>query len=535
MPNNCSIKSQNPTLSSSTLSLDHILVATPIQAINLFVEMLTNNVQPENYTFPSILKACAMASALKEGRALHCHCIKLKLDSNTFVQPTLVRMYADCGAIESAHKVFNTTMKGRSVVSSNSMITAYVQSSQPNEALALFREMEAHNTPPKNVNVLSVLSACSLLGAVDLGKWVHEFLKKNGLDKFVKVNTALIDMCAKCGSIEDAKMVFEKMSFGDTQAWSAMIVAFAIHGQGEDALALFRKMETERIKPDHITFLGVLYAYTVVWNVLISSFLQNSRTRDALKLFEEMVTEDGPTQITLLATMISELAMHGHGRMALDAFHAMLRSGVKPDEHTHTGVLSACSHAELVDDGHAHFHDLIHGKYKTVPNLHRYGCMVDLIGRAGMLEQAYGTISSMHVKPDATIWRTLLGACRIHGHACLGEKVMDHLADLKAQQAGDYVLLTNIYASKGNWDGVANLRKVMKDDGIQTSPGWSSIEVNGEIYKFVVDDNSHPRSKEIYAMLEEMERQLKYSGYAVNMAAELHDSDLEMREKALLR
>ncbi|KAL4197843.1 hypothetical protein AMTRI_Chr04g253150 [Amborella trichopoda] len=441
------------TVLFNTLIRSYSRSHTPIQAINLFVKMLTNNIQPDNYTFPSILKACAMASALEEGRALHCHCIKLELDSNIFVQPTLIRMYADCGAIESAQKVFNATMKGRSVVLYNSMITAYVQRSRPNEALALFREMQAHNTPPNDVTVLSVLSACSLLGAVDLGKWVHEFVKKNGLDMFVKVNTALIDMYAKCGSIEDAKMVFEKMPFRDTQAWSAMIVAFAIHGQGEDALTLFRKMETQRIKPDDITFLGVLYA---------------------------------------------------------------------------------CSHTGLIDEGRRYFESMKR-VYGVTAGIKHYGCMVDLLGRAGLLNEAYSFIKSLPIKPTPILWRTLLAACGVQGNVELGKRVAEHIFEHDQEHGGDYVILSNMCAQAGKWDDVNSIRKLMFERGVTKVPGCSSIEVDNVVHEFFSGDGNHPQAMELHSILDELMKQLKLGGYIPQTSLVFHVNMGEEEKEATLR
>uniref|UniRef100_A0A0A9EYJ0 DYW domain-containing protein n=1 Tax=Arundo donax TaxID=35708 RepID=A0A0A9EYJ0_ARUDO len=149
---------------------------------------------------------------------------------------------------------------GDCVVSYNAMITAAVRSSRPGEALVLFREMQAKGLKPTSVTLISVLSACALLGALELGKWIHEYVRKIGFDSLVKVNTALIDMYAKCGSLEDAIAVFQGMESKDKQAWSVMIVAYANHGYGREAISLFEEMKKQGMKPDDVTFLGVLYA-----------------------------------------------------------------------------------------------------------------------------------------------------------------------------------------------------------------------------------------------------------------------------------
>ncbi|CAN1296482.1 Pentatricopeptide repeat-containing protein At3g47530 [Linum perenne] len=218
--------------------------------------------------------------------------------------------------------------------------------------------------------------------------------------------------------------------------------------------------------------------------------------------------------------MISGLAMNGHGREAIDAFGEMKKAGIQPDDQTFTGLLSACSHCGLLNEGMTFF-DRMSKEFGMQPNIHHYGCMVDLMGRVGKLDQAYELIMSMkEVKPDPAIWRTLLAACRIHRHVMLGERVVEHLVELKAQEAGDYVLLLNMYSSVGDWDKVSQTRKFMQERGIQTSPGCSSIILKGELHEFVADDVSHPRKKEI-------NEQLKIAGYVTEITSELHSTGEE--------
>lgn len=243
----------------NTLSRGYSRSHDPHQAIVLFCQMLEASIAPDAYSFPSLLKACASAHALREGKQAHAAAVKLDLAPHSFVLPTLIHMYSQCGDIKAARTIFGQGTHS-CVVSYNSMITACVQSSLPSEALALFREMQSKRLRPTYVTMLGVLAACALIGARHLGKWIHEYVKKNGFSSYVKVNTALIDMYGKCGSLEDAVAVFEGMEFRDTQAWSAMIVTHAIHGQGSTALKLFDEMLREGIRPDGITFLGILYS-----------------------------------------------------------------------------------------------------------------------------------------------------------------------------------------------------------------------------------------------------------------------------------
>ncbi|KAM3261041.1 hypothetical protein ACQJBY_051983 [Aegilops geniculata] len=230
------------------------------EAARVFVRMLEEGVAPDTYTFVSLFKACAAARAGEEGRQAHGVAVKTGAADHEYVLPTLINMYAECGDTRSAHAMFGRVPDGDCVVSYNAMITAAVRSSRPGEALVLFREMQAKGLKPTSITVTSVLSACALLGALELGRWIHEYVRKAGLDSLVKVNTALIDMYGKCGSLEDAIGVFQGMESRDRQAWSVMIVAYANHSYGREAISLFEEMKKQGIKPDAVTLLGLLYA-----------------------------------------------------------------------------------------------------------------------------------------------------------------------------------------------------------------------------------------------------------------------------------
>lgn len=228
-------------------------------AVRVFVRMLEEGVAPDTYTFVSLLKACAAARAGEHGRQAHAVAVKLGAAGHDYVRPTLINMYAECGDARAARVTFGRA-DGDCVVSYNAMIAAAVRSSRPGEALVLFREMQAKGLKPTPVTVISVLSACALLGALELGRWLHDYVRKLGLGSLVKVSTALVDMYAKCGSLEDAIAVFQGMESRDRQAWSVMIVAYANHGYGREAISLFEEMKKQGMKPDDITFLGLLYA-----------------------------------------------------------------------------------------------------------------------------------------------------------------------------------------------------------------------------------------------------------------------------------
>lgn len=424
---------------------------TPADAVTLFVHALNSGLLPDHYTFPCLLKACACMNVegLEEGKQLHCFAIKLGLDDDSYVSPTLINMYALCNDVDSARRVFDKIVEP-CVVSYNAIVTGYVRSSRPNEALVLIRELQERNLRPTDVTMLSALSSCALLGSLELGKWIHEYVKKYGFDKYVKVSTALIDMYAKCGSLDDAIFVFENMPVRDTQAWSAMTMAYATHGQSHKAISLFEEMKKAQVQPDEVTFLGLLYA---------------------------------------------------------------------------------CSHTGLVEEGCEYFYSM-RNKYDIVPGIKHYGCMVDLLSRAGRLDEAYRFIEDLPIQPTPILWRTLLAACGSHGNLDLAKQVMERIFELDDSHGGDYVILSNLCARAGRWEDVDYLRKLMKDRGAVKVPGCSSIQINNMVHEFFSGDEVNTVSTELHRALDELVKELKMVGYVPDLSLVCH-ADMEDEEKEM--
>ncbi|KAK3221578.1 hypothetical protein Dsin_008603 [Dipteronia sinensis] len=448
------------------------------QALLYYSQMLARNIEPNAFTFSSILKSCP----LKPGIAIHSHTIKFGLDKDLYVRTCLVDVYARGGDVLSAQKLFDnmsernlvsiTTMlscyakhgdiaaarllfdgmQEKDVVCWNVMIDGYAQHGLPNEALVLFRRMLAVRLKPDEITVVSVLSACGQIGALESGRWVHSYIENNiGIRFNVQVATALIDMYSKCGSLEDARLVFDMVNEKDVVAWNSMIVGYAIHGSSKDALQLFNEMCSIRVRPTHITFIG---------------------------------------------------------------------------------ILNACAHAGLVNEGWRLFNSM-QDEYAIEPKNEHYGCMVNLLGRAGQIEEAYELVKNMKIEPDSVLWGTLLGACTLHGNIGLGEKIAEFLVSQNLANSGTCILLSNIYAAKGNWDGVARVRTLMKEIGVQKEPGCSSIEVNNKIHEFLAGDLKHPKSKEIYMKLQQMNGWIKAQGYTPQTDIVLHDIGEAQKERSL--
>ncbi|XP_020237020.1 pentatricopeptide repeat-containing protein At4g21065 [Cajanus cajan] len=420
---------------------------SPNLAIHFYRQMILSRVQPDTHTYPFLLKAVSKSLNVREGEAIHSVTIRNGFHSLLFVQNSLLHVYAACGDTESAYKVFEL-MEDRDLVAWNTLINGFALNGRPNEALTLFREM---GVEPDGFTVVSLLSACAELGALELGRRVHVYLLKLGLRENSHVTNSLLDLYAKCGAIREAQQVFGEMSERNAVSWTSLIVGLAVNGFGEEALELFKEMEGQGLVPSEITFVGVLYA---------------------------------------------------------------------------------CSHCGMLDEGFGYFRRMKE-EYGIMPRIEHYGCMVDLLSRAGLVKQAYEYIQNMPVQPNAVIWRTLLGACTIHGHLGLGEIARSHLLKLEPKHSGDYVLLSNLYASERRWSDVQVVRRSMLKDGVKKTPGYSLVELGNRVYEFTMGDRSHPQSQDVYALLEKISELLKLEGYVPHTANVLADIEEEEKEQAL--
>jgi pentatricopeptide repeat protein len=539
----------------------------PTQSLLIFLQMLHQCEHfPDKFTFPFVLKAASGLKAFRVGRVFHGMVIKASLSSDVFILNSLVHFYGSCGDLDLAYGLFMKIPR-KDVVSWNSMITAFVQGGYPEGALELFRGMEKENVKPNDVTMVGVLSACTKKLDLEFGRWVCLYIERNEISVNLTLNNAMLDMYWKCGGIEDAKRLFDKMLEKDIFSWTTMLDGYAKLGEYDEARCVFDAMPCQDI---------------AAWNALISAYEQNGKPKEALAIFRELqLRKDAkPDEVTLVCTlsasaqlgamdlgrwvhvyiekqginlnchlmtslidmytkcgdvekalevfysaerkdvfvwsaMIGGLAMHGRGRAAIDLFSKMLEAQVKPNSVTFTNVLCACSHTGLVNEGRTLFYQMepVHG---VVPEGKHYACMVDILGRSGLLEEAVELIEKMPLVPTASVWGALLGACRLHGNIELAEQASSRLLELDPGNHGAYVLLSNIYAKIGKWDRVSGLRKVMRDSGLKKEPGCSSIEVNGIVHEFLAGDNCHPLSKEIYSKLDEIAARLKSIGYVPN-------------------
>ncbi|KAL2318153.1 hypothetical protein Fmac_032029 [Flemingia macrophylla] len=427
------------------------------EAFSLFRDLLEEGIEPDSFTLGSVLSGCADMASIRRGKEIHSHAIVRDLHSNSFVAGALVEMYCKCQNIVAAEMAFNDASErdlptwnalisgyARSsqtkkigellqkmkrdgfepnVYTWNGIIAGYVENKQYDSAMRLFTEMQTANLRPDIYTVGIILAACSKLATIQRGKQVHAFSIRAGHDSDVHIGAALVDMYAKCGDVKHCCHVYNRISNPNLVSHNALLTAYAMHGLGEEGIALFRRMLAGKVRPDHVTFLA---------------------------------------------------------------------------------VLSSCVHAGSLEIGHECFDLMV--TYNVTPTLKHYTCMIDLLSRAGKLYEAYELIKKLPMEADAVTWNALLGGCFIHSEVDLGEIAAEKLLELEPNNPGNYVMLANLYASAGKWQCLAQTRQLMKDKGIQKSPGCSWIEDKDGTHVFVASDKTHKRTDEIFYILDNLIR-----------------------------
>ncbi|PON79865.1 DYW domain containing protein [Trema orientale] len=452
---------------------------SPRQSVVLYSSMLRRYAKPNNHTFTFLFQACSEALAVEEGAQIHAHVLKFGFGADLFIRNALLNFYSACFRLECSRKVFEESlgsrdlvtwntmlacfvrdgqmgvaeklfdeMPRRDVISWSTMITGYVQNGNLEEALEFFRDVREKGLRVNEAMLVSVLSASAQLGLLEHGRLVHSLAESLNFPMTTSLGTSLIDMYAKCGCIEQSKILFNNMRQKDIWTWNVMICGLATHGLANEALALFERFLNKGFAPATVTFIG---------------------------------------------------------------------------------VLSACSRAGLVREGR-HYFKLMKENYGIQPEMEHYGCMVDLLGRAGFVDEAVELIEKMQVSPDPVLWATLLGACKIHGFSELGEEIGNKLIQLDPTHSGHYVQLSTVYAKAKKWEEVIRVRRLMSERNTNKAAGWSLIEAQGKVHKFVAGDRDHESFKEIHKMLETIGTRIAEAGYSPNISSVLHDIGDEEKE-----
>ncbi|KAK9102341.1 hypothetical protein Sjap_019595 [Stephania japonica] len=491
-----------------------------VEALKVFGRMRRGGVRPTEYTYVGVLNACSQLLDLRRGREIHGQIVvgaaSSGLIGNVFVYNALIDLYVKCGDVDRARWVFDR-MVGKNVVSWNSMISGYLRNGQSGKCLDLFHQMQAYGVGPDLVTMSSVLGAYFQMGLV-----------------------------------EEATRTFRGMKERDGVCWTTMIVGYSQNKREENALLLFQEMLSENIRPDNYTISSLVsvcarlaisdYGKVVhckaiqigieddvaVSTALVDMYSKLGEITDASTLFKTMPVRN----VISWNAMIIGYAQNGRDEDALVLYRKMLEENFKPDNITFVGLLSACSHLGLIDEGRRYFSSIseLHG---LRPTLDHYACMINLYGRSGHMKEAVDVIKVMPDKPNQLIWSTLLSVSRINKEIDHAEVAAKNLFELDPQNAEPYVMLSNMYAAAGRWTDVASMRSLMKDRNIQKSAAYSWIQDDNEVHKFISDDRTHPQSEEIYRELNRLIKRMQEAGFTSDSKLVLHDVGEEEKVKSV--
>ncbi|KAI4313770.1 hypothetical protein L6164_026725 [Bauhinia variegata] len=513
---------------------------------------LTNQqISQTKQAFSALLQSCS--SNPNQLKQIHGLLLTSGLSIKNSLITQLLTSFIVLGDMSYARALFDELHKPRTFLW-NTLIKGYVKNDLPIEASSIYRQMHHLGVRPDPFTFPFVIKACAELAELWAGSAVHTHVVKHGLEFVAMIRTELMVMYVKFGELGFADFLFRTMVEKDLVAWNALIAVCAQNGYGNKALALFRQMGAADTKPDAVTLVSALSACgqlgcseigeeilgiarlegihcnIIVDNARLDMHVKSGNIDMAAKLFEEMPKRN----LISWSTMIVGYAINGESEKALSLFSRMQNEGLQPNHVTYLGVLSACSHGGLVSQGWRFFHQMSWSMDKDIkPRKEHCACMVDLLGRAGHLEEAYNLIKSMPIEPDAGIWGALLGACAIHQNVELGQHAADCLLELAPDVASYHVLMSNMYASAGRWDSVKKVRQKMRRKGVRKIAAYSSVELNGEFHLFYGGDRSHPQSDLIYQKLDDLFKQIGSLGYNPKTNSVFHDVELEEKEVTL--
>ncbi|KAL8192256.1 hypothetical protein R6Q57_027923 [Mikania cordata] len=464
------------------------------------------------------------------------------------------------GNITYARHILNSLKTPINSYFHNTMIRAYSDSLDPFQSISFFLSwhncQDPYSPSPDRFTYPFVLKACSKLKQKRFGKQVHGLICKSGFALDMYIQNALIHFYSGCDQMGYASKVFDKMSERDVVSWTSVINGFVDNKRPLDGLRLFNMMEMQGFEPNDVTMISVLRACAETGALSVGMKLNEFANVKGVKLKKNVVTAfidmyskcgclDSATRIFnesvnrdvyVWTTMIAGLASHGRCKEAIELFEQMESVDLKPDEKTMTAVLSACRNMGWVDEGLKYFKN-IKVLYKLKPTVQHYGCIVDLLARAGRLEDAQIFIKSMPIEPDAVMWRSFIWGCKVHGDIKRVEHLIKYLEGTKmgsCDDCGTYVLLGNVYASNGKWKNKANVRRLMNQKGLVKPSGHSLIEIDGVIYEFTAGSTFHIEAASIYKKLDEIEETLRVNGYDPKLSEVLLEIDDEEKASQLL-
>ncbi|GKB46810.1 pentatricopeptide repeat-containing protein [Tanacetum coccineum] len=547
------------------------------------IQLLDHITQPSPSTYSSLLNLCLHQRTLQGTKKIHTHIKNSGFYPSVSSFNRILDIYCKCGCLVDARNVFDE-MRDKDLCSWNTMVSGYAKVGRVDDARTLFDEMVERdnfswtaiisgyvrcNLPDKALEmcrvmmkeggvkcnkftICSVLAACAATQGLSIGKEIHGHIVRTGMDSDAVVWSALSDMYGKCGSLDEARCIFDKTSDKDVVTWTAMIDRYFKHGKKEEGFLLFSELLKTGNIPNEFTFAGILnacahynteslgkqvhgYMARIGFNqssfaasALVHMYCKCGNIEVADRVFKWIPNPD----LASWTSLINGYAQNGQPDEAIELFESLLESGTKPDHITFVGVLSACTHSGLVDKGLDYFNSIKekHGLAYTVDH---YACVVDLLSRSGRFSEAEDIINKMPMKPDKFLWASVLAGCRIHGNLDLAKRAAQALFEIEPENAATYVTLSNIYAAAGKWGEVAKVRNMMDVNRVVKKPGRSWTEIKRKVYTFLMGDTSHPRLNEIHELLEELQKRMREEGYVPKTDYVLHDVEDEQKEQNL--
>ncbi|XP_038880056.1 pentatricopeptide repeat-containing protein At1g18485 [Benincasa hispida] len=498
-------------------------------------------------TILNLLPACLEETELLSLRALHGYSLRYSFQCDELINNAFIAAYAKCGSLISAEHVF-FGMNTKSVSSWNAIVGGYAQNGDPRKALDFYFQMTRLGFLPDDFSIASLLLACARLGHLQYGKEIHGFVLRNGLEMDSFVAVSLLSLYIHSSKPLYARTYFERMGNKNLVCWNAMLSGYSQNELPNEALSLFREMLSEQLETNKISIVSILGACSqlsalglgkevhcfVLKNCLIEdnfvacSLMDMYAKSGCLGQSQRIFNRLNAKEVASWNVMITGFGVHGQGNKAMELFEEMQRSGKQPDRFTFLGVLQAYCHAGLVSEG-LYYLAQMKSLYKLEPELEHYACVIDMLGRAGRLNEALNLINDMPEEPDAKIWSSLLSSSRTYGDLEMGEKFAGKLLALEANKTDSYVSISNLYATAGKWDHVRMVRQKMKDLSLQKDAGCSWIELRGKIYSFIAGENINTSSDEIRKMWNRLEKQIVEIGYTPDSSCVLHE--LEEVEK----
>ncbi|PON36155.1 DYW domain containing protein [Parasponia andersonii] len=505
------------------------------------------NVRVNEVTILNVLPACLEEQELVSLKEIHGYSFRHGFHDDELVANAFVAAYTKCGSLSSAQHVFHG-IENKTVSSWNALIGGLAQNGDPQMALDFYFEMKDAGLDPDWYSIGSLILACAHLKFKRYGKQIHGFVLRNGLDCDSFISISLMSLYIHCNKILSASILFSRMEDKSLICWNTMLAGYTQLELPDDALHIFRQMLSNRVQPYEIAIMSVFEACSqlsalrlgkelhcfalkaklvedmFVGCSILDMYAKNGSIEQAQMFFDSLTEKD----VAAWNVLIAGYGTNGHGNKALELFEEMYRLWLKPDGFTFIGVLMACSHAGLVKEGLMYFKEM-QDLYGIEPKLEHYACVVDMLARAGQLEEALRLISEMPEEPDARIWSSLLSSCRSHGDLNMGTKIAERLLELEPEKAENYVLVSNLYAGSGKWDDVRRVRQRMKELGLQKDAGRSWIELEGKVHSFIAGDNLLLESREIRETWKSLEEKITDLGYRPNTSCVLHE--LEEEEK----